>query len=163
MQNLLMQGKSKKSNRTQSERTLRQWMGASHHNMAVISNLQGKHEVALQHAQHALNNRQEIRKHASDQKGVNVPVSSVLPMIYSLIELGLAYYGAGCFVESQEVLLEALQVTYSLFHMSLLLSLLNFGTFWAVFSKTLAFSFLLWILSKNLLKSSGHCWETKTQ
>jgi hypothetical protein len=31
------------------------------------------------------------------------------------IELGLAYYGAGCFVESQEVLLEALQVTYSLF------------------------------------------------
>lgn len=114
MQNVLKE-KSKKSNRAQSERTLRQWMGSSHHNMAVISNLQGRHEVAVQHAQHALNNRKEIQKYASDQRGVSVPISSVLPMIYSLIELGLAYYGAGCFVEAQEVLLEALQVTYSLF------------------------------------------------
>lgn len=109
------QGKHKRNYRALSERTLKQWIGAMHHNLAVISNLQGKHEVAVQHAQDALKIRKELSKYSGEQKVVDVPISSALLMVYSLLELGLANYGAGLFTEAQEVLLEALQVTYRLF------------------------------------------------
>ena len=113
MQNI-PQVKLKKS-RFDCDRPLKQWIATMHHNLAVVYNLQGKHQNAVLQALDALKYRNEIRESEKQQKDNTVSTSSTLHVIGSLLELALAHYGAGSFVKSREALSEALRIAYRIF------------------------------------------------
>jgi len=113
MQNI-PQGKLKKS-RFDCDKTLKQWIATILHNLAVVYNLQGKHQSAVLKALDALKYRNEIRESEKQQKDDAVSTSSTLHVIGSLLELALAHYGTGSFLKSREALSEALRITYRIF------------------------------------------------
>jgi tetratricopeptide (TPR) repeat protein len=113
MQNI-PQGKLKKS-RFDCDKTLKQWIATILHNLAVVYNLQGKHQSAVLKALDALKYRNEICESEKQQKDDAVSTSSTLHVIGSLLELALAHYGTGSFLKSREALSEALGITYRIF------------------------------------------------